>query len=71
MAEQMIEQFGLGDEIDKGNITRVGCQFMPLHDDAILYADHNHVQQIIGGNCHTSSFSSSQYVVSIDPSNGH
>jgi hypothetical protein len=70
IAEQMSEQFRLGNDIDKGTIARVDCQFTPLHDDAILYADENHVQQTIGGNGHTSSFSSRQYFVSMDPCNG-
>jgi hypothetical protein len=66
----MTEQFWLGDIIDKDNITRVGCQFTSLHDDAIIYANKNHVQQTIGGSGHTSSFSSHQYFASMDPSNG-
>jgi hypothetical protein len=37
----MTKQFRLGDDIDKGNIMTI----MPLHDDAIMYANENHVQK--------------------------
>jgi hypothetical protein len=58
MVEQMTEHFKLGEEIDKGKITRANCELMPLHDDVIIYyADKTCVQQTIGGNGHTSSFS--------------
>jgi hypothetical protein len=70
IAEQMTEQFRLGDEVDKGNLKSADCLFVPLHDDAILFADENHVQQTIGGSGHTSTFSSRQYFVAMDPSNG-
>ena len=69
-AKQLLEKYRLGNEVDKGTIKREDCKFPPIHNDAQLSANENHVQQTIGGNGHTSSFSSRQYFVSMDPSDG-
>jgi hypothetical protein len=69
-AQQVLDQIKLGLEVDKGTKTAKDCEFTPLHWDGILWADENHVKQVIGGNGHNSSFSSRQYRISVCPLTG-
>lgn len=69
-AQQVLDQIKLGLELDKGDKTLKDCEFTPLHWDGILWADENHVKQVIGGNGHKSSFSSRQYRISVCPVTG-
>jgi hypothetical protein len=65
----MTEQFRHGDDVDKGIIMGVGFQFILLHDNTILYADKNHVQQPLE-EMSIKARLGHQYFVLMDPSNG-
>ena len=70
MSLQMAGQYTLGEQIDKGE-AESDCHLPPpLWADGILWADENHVQQVIGGSGHASSFSNRQTRISVDRNTG-
>ena len=71
LAKQILHQKSLGEQIDSGQqVTISPGEAPPLWWDGILWADENHVRQVLGGNGHESSFSSHQYLVAMNPLNG-
>jgi hypothetical protein len=69
-SQQIIDHIQLGEEVDEGSKTAEECELPPLYWDGILWADENHVKQVIGGSGHQSSFSGLQYRISVNPKTG-
>jgi hypothetical protein len=70
LATQYHERLQLGKQVRAGLIMPADCEVTPYYSDGILWVDENHIKQVIGGNGRTSSFSSRQYLIAMDPVTG-
>ena len=69
-SEQLEWQYDQREKIDRGE-AEFDCSLPPpIWPDGIMWANKNHVQQVLGGSGHSSSFSGKQTRITMDPTTG-